>query len=137
MIPRAPLDLRQAFLLILWSLALIVAVHFLDTRQNEFPYFYYPDEPVEVAQVVTSQWNYHDPMLLLSATKAVAGIMRIPLREQEIVVAGRWVSAAFTAVAVVAFALLAYAWWRGWTTSFATGLGLLLPPSNCANWAIL
>jgi hypothetical protein len=39
--------------------------------------------------------------------------------------AGRWVSAAFTSVAVVAFALLAYAW-RGWTASIAAGLALLL-----------
>jgi hypothetical protein len=124
------LDLRQAFWLILWSLALFVAVLVLDTRQNEFPYFYYPDEPAEVDQVVTSHWNYHDPMLLLSATKAVAGIMRLPSREQSIVVAGRWVSAAFTAVAVVAFALLAYAW-RGWTASFGTGLSLMLHHQLC------
>jgi len=118
-------DLRQAFWLILWSLALFAVVLALDTRHNEFPYFYHPDEPAAVDQVMTSAWNYHDPMLFLSATKAVVEILQIPPREQDIVEAGRWVSAAFTAVAVVAFALLAYAW-RGWTASVATGLGLLL-----------
>jgi hypothetical protein len=118
-------DSRQALWLIFWSLALFTAVLVLDTRHNEFPYFYHPDEPTKVDQVMTSEWNYHHPMLLLSVTKAVVEILRIPSREQDIVEVGRWVSAAFTAVAVVAFALLAYAW-RGWTASIGTGLALLL-----------
>ena len=118
-------DSRQVVWLILWSLALFAVVLALDTRHNDFPYFYHPDEPAEVDQVKTSAWSNHDPMLLLSVTKAVVEIARIPSREQDIVEAGRWVSAAFTGVAVVAFALLAYAW-RGWTASIATGLALLL-----------
>jgi hypothetical protein len=118
-------DSRQTLWLILWSLALFAAVLSLDTRDNEFPYFYHPDEPTKVDQVMTSEWNYHHPMLLLSATKSVVEILRVPLREQDIVETGRWVSAAFTGVAVVAFALLAYAW-RGWTASIGTGLALLL-----------
>ena len=118
-------DSRQALWVILWSLALFTAVLGFDTRHNEFPYFYHPDEPTEVNQVMTAEWDYHQPMLLLRVTKAVVEILGIPFREQDIVETGRWVSAVFTAVAVVAFALLAYAW-RGWTASIAAGLALLL-----------
>ena len=118
-------DSRSVFRLIVWSIALFAAAMFLDTRHNQFPYFYHPDEPTKVDQVLTSEWNYHHPMLLLSVTKAVVNVLRIPPEAQAIVEAGRWVSAAFTAIAVVAFALLAYVW-KGWTASLAAGLSLLL-----------
>lgn len=118
-------DSRPVFRLSVWSIALFATAMFLDTRHNQFPYLYHPDEPTKVEQVLTSEWNYHHPMLLLSVTKAVVNVLRIPPEEQAIVEAGRWVSAAFTAVGVVAFALLAYVW-KGWTASLAAGLSLLL-----------
>jgi hypothetical protein len=120
----APIS-RPLFRLILWSLALFVATLFLDTRHNDFPYFYHPDEPTKVDQVMTSEWNYHHPMLLLTVTKVAVDLFRVPMHEQAIVETGRWVSATFTGVAIIAFALLAFVW-RGWTASLAVGLTLLL-----------
>jgi hypothetical protein len=108
-----------------WSLVLCAAVFLLDTRHNQFPYFYHPDEAVKVDQVRTGNWNYHHPMLLLTATKAAVTFGKVPLTEQGIVEAGRAVSAAFTALAVVALSLLGYAW-RGWAAAIAAGLALLL-----------
>jgi hypothetical protein len=111
--------------LALWSLALFSATLWLNTRFNQFPYFYHPDEPVKVEQIRTGNWNYHHPMLLLTATEMVVKICDVPAREQSIVEAGRWVSAAFAGVAIVLFSLLALAW-RGWPAAIATGLALLL-----------
>jgi len=116
---------RELAVLGLWSLALFVAVLLVDTRHNQFPYFYHPDEAVKVEQVRTGNWNYHHPMLLLTVTKVVVDMGGVPSQEQPVVEAGRWVSATFTALAVVALSLLAYAW-RGWAAAIAAGLTLLL-----------
>jgi hypothetical protein len=109
----------------IWSLALFIAVLLFDTRHNQFPYFYHPDEPVKVEQVRTGNWNYHHPMLLLTTTKVAVTMAGEPMPEQRIVETGRWVSAAFTALAAVLLSLLAYAW-RGWAAAIGTGLALLL-----------
>src|SRR5689334_20501493 len=109
----------------LWSLLLFAAVLWLDTRSNQFPYFYHPDESVKVEQVRTGNWNFHHPMLLLAATRAAVSLTAAPAQEQRIAETGRWVSAAFVGLAVVAFSLLAFAW-RGWAAAIATGLALLL-----------
>jgi len=108
-----------------WSLLLFGATLFLDTRYNQFPYFYHPDEGVKVEQVRTGDWNFHHPMLLLTATKAAVGLAGVAPAEQSIVEVGRWVSAGFTALAVVALSLLALAW-RGWAAAISAGLALLL-----------
>ncbi len=108
-----------------WALALFAACLALHTRHNGFPFFYHPDESAKVEQVLTGAWNFHHPMLLLSTTAAVVKVLGIVPAEQPVVEAGRWVSAAFIAGAVVALALLAYAW-RGWTAALAAGGALLL-----------
>jgi hypothetical protein len=107
----------------LWCLALFVSTIWLHTRHNDFPYYYHPDEPGKVEQVLGRRpLNYHHPMLMLGASKLAAGNSRT---EQQVVEAGRRTSAAFTAGAVVALSLLAYAW-RGWVMAVATGLTLML-----------
>ena len=108
-----------------WALVLFAAALALDTRHNTFPFFYHPDESAKVDQVLTGEWNFHHPMLLLSTTSAVVKMLGVVPSEQPVVEAGRWVSAAFIAGAVVALALLAYAW-RGWAASLAAGGALLL-----------
>ncbi len=108
-----------------WCVVLFTAALMLNTRHNTFPYFYHPDESAKVTQVLTEKWNYHHPMLLLTATKAVVDMLGVTLREQSIVEAGRWVSAAFTAAAIAALSLLAFVW-RGWAAAIGTGLALLL-----------
>ncbi len=110
-----------------WAVALFVATLTLHTRHNDFPYFYHPDEAEKVRQVMTGDWNFHHPMLLLTATKAVVAAVAArgaKLPEQGVVEAGRWVSAGCVAAAVVALALLAFVW-RGWTASLAAGGALL------------
>ena len=115
----------QMFWLAAWALVLFAACLALDTRHNGFPYFYHPDESAKVDQVLTGEWNFHHPMLLLSATAAAVETLGVAKREQPVVEAGRWISAGFVAGAVVALALLAYLW-RGWTASLAAGGALLL-----------
>ena len=113
------------FRLSFFCLLLFVAALFLDTRYHQFPYFYHPDEGVKVEQLRTGEWNYHHPMFAFSTTKLVMNLVGVAPVEQRIVETGRWVSACFTALAVVALALLAFAW-RGWGAAMATGLALLL-----------
>ncbi len=110
-------------LLALWSLALFAVCWRLDIRHDRFPYYYHPDEPGKVNQVITGDWNYHHPMLLLMASKAAAALLRTPNNEQAMVETGRRVSAGFMAMAVVAFSLSAYLW-RGWIPALATGMAL-------------
>jgi hypothetical protein len=123
--PGGELERPPVWALIGWSLFLFAAAFLLDTRHNSFPYFYHPDEAVKVEQVRTGNWNYHHPMLLLTATKAAVALGKVPLEEQRIVETGRAVSAVFAALAAVALSLLGYAW-RGWAAAIATGLTLLL-----------
>src|ERR1700730_13619414 len=100
-----------AFRLSPFCLVLLFAVVlWLDTRYNQFPYFYHPDEAVKVEQLRTGNWNFHHPMLMLTATKAAVALGDVPPQEQRIVAVGRWVSAGFVALAVVALSLLAFAW---------------------------
>ena len=108
-----------------WSLVLFALCYLLNTRHNRFPFFYHPDEPRKVEQVMTGDWNYHHPMLLLTTTKLAVDGLNVPKKEQRVVETGRRVSAAFMAAAVVAFSLLAYLW-RGWAAAFTAGLALMM-----------
>lgn len=107
-----------------WVLLLMVSAFLLNTRHNQFAYFYHPDEPGKVEQVITGKWNYNHPMLLLSTSKLAVHLLGTPLEEQAVVEVGRGVAAAFSSVAIAALALLAYCW-RGWWPSLATGGALL------------
>jgi len=110
---------------VLWSLALFITALLLNTRANTFPYFYHPDESEKAAQLLTGNWNFHHPMLLLATAKTAIHLANVDMREQPVVEAGRWVSAGFTSAAIVALSLLALAW-RGWEPSIGVGLALLL-----------
>jgi 4-amino-4-deoxy-L-arabinose transferase-like glycosyltransferase len=78
----------------------------LFTREDRFPYFYHPDEPDKVDQILDGKWNFHHPVLLLDATLGAAKITGAST-PQPVVEAGRWVSAAFCALAVVTLSALA------------------------------
>lgn len=108
-----------------WAVALFIATLVLHTRHNEFPFYYHPDEPSKVEQVMgTRAWNFHHPMLLLSTTK-LAATLADARTEQAVVEAGRWVSAAFTASAIVALSLLGMLS-RGRLAGVGVGLVLML-----------
>ncbi len=116
---------RTPVYLLIWSLALFTAALVLNTRANTFPYFYHPDESEKASQLLTRNWNFHHPMLMLTTTKEVIDLAHVQQREQSVVEIGRWISAGFAAAAIVAFSLLAYAW-RGWIPCIGCGLALLL-----------
>ncbi len=115
----------QKALLALWSIALFMGSLALHTRHQGFPYFYHPDEPGKVEQVISEDWNFHHPMLLLSATKVALEWNQKGRDEQSVVEAGRWVSAAFIASAIVALSLLAFIW-RDWAGALTAGAVLSL-----------
>jgi hypothetical protein len=105
--------------LTLWCLALFAVCLALNARHNRFPYYYHPDEPGKVEQVLEGNWNLHHPLLLLGTTKIATQVFGAKT-EQEIVELGRNISAVFVAGAVVALSLLAFAW-RGWAAALLTG----------------
>ncbi len=117
-----PADSRRLFA---WALLLFAVSLFIQTRHQTFPFFYHPDEPGKVEQVLSGKWNFNHPMLLLSSASAVVKATGAPRSEQSVVEAGRLVSAAFMSAAVVALSLLAYAW-RGWPAAIAAGGALML-----------
>jgi hypothetical protein len=111
--------------LFLWALFLLLAAFGLNQRHHHFPYYYHPDEPGKVEQILTGHWNFHHPMLLLTATNMAVDVFQVPREEQAIVETGRAISALFMALAVLALSLTAYVW-RGWLAAIVAGLALLL-----------
>jgi hypothetical protein len=108
----------------LGAVLLFAATLWLDTRQNGFPFFYHPDEPDKVDQLITGKWNFHHPLLMLGTAEAAKKALGLPDREQTLVVLGRWCSACFAAGGVLGFALLAWRV-RGWSGFWIVGLLLL------------
>ncbi|MGA3170896.1 MAG: glycosyltransferase family 39 protein [Chthoniobacteraceae bacterium] len=106
------------------AVLLFAATLWLDTRRNGFPFFYHPDEPDKVDQLITGKWNFHHPLLMLGAAELAKKILGLPDREQTLVVLGRWCSASFAAAGVLAFALLGWRV-RGWAGFWIIGLLLL------------
>jgi hypothetical protein len=98
-----PLDWRA------WLLATLFAlVSFgLDTHSNRFPSTYHPDEPSKARQVLNGEYNFHHPMLMLTATEAWIRLSGTPAEAEAVTVAGRTVSAFFTSGAVFFLVLLA------------------------------
>lgn len=108
-----------------WGLLLFISTTWLHTRHNDFPWYYHPDEPGKVEQVLgLRDWNFHHPMLLLSTAK-LAVIANGATTEQAVVETGRMISAIFTAGAVVALSLLALLA-RGWAAGVVAGVVLML-----------
>lgn len=95
-------------MLALGAVVLFAATLWLDTRGNGFPFFYHPDEPDKVDQLITGKWNFHHPLLMLGTAELAKKALGVPDREQRLVVLGRWCSACFAAIGVVALALLAW-----------------------------
>ena len=98
----------------------------LDTRHNDFPYTYHPDEGGKVTQVLVGSRNYpSSPAAAFDHDLRVARLAFIPRQPQAIVQTGRWVSATFAAGSVAAFALLA--WWNyGLLVGWGAGLAIAL-----------
>jgi len=115
---------RQVLLLALAALLLFAGTLWLDTRRNDFPFFYHPDEPDKVNQLITGKWNFHHPLLMLGTGELVKRALGVPDKEQALVVLGRWCSAFFATGGVLGFALLGWRV-RGWPGFWIVGLLLL------------
>ena len=115
---------RALLPLALAAMLLFAATLWLDTRRNDFPFFYHKDEPLKVDQLITGKWNFHHPFLMLGTAEAAKKALGLPDREQPLVVLGRWCSAIFAAGGVLCFALLAWRV-RGWSGFWIVGLLLL------------
>lgn len=76
----------------------------LYTSHNDFPYYYHPDEPVKVKQLIRGEWNFHHPLLLLESVELARKISGAGNDPQRVVEIGRWVSALFAVIGVLAFA---------------------------------
>jgi GNAT superfamily N-acetyltransferase len=114
----------QVLLLALAALLLFASTVWLDSRRNDFPFFYHPDEPDKVGQLIEGKWNFHHPLLMLGTADLVKLVLGVPAREQTLVVMGRWCSAIFAAGGVLGFALLGWRV-RGWAGFWIVGLLLL------------
>ena len=111
---------RAALLIFLGVFAAGLA---LFSRHNDFPFYYHPDEPGKVGQVIGNKRNFHHPMLLLTTTDAARRIA-LPAEakkdRQRVAEIGRWVTAAFAALAAAALAAMA-AQTHGWVAGLGVG----------------
>ena len=105
-------------------LALFFICFALNTRHNGFPFFYHPDEPGKVEQVMTGEWNFNHPMLLLSTTKLAVEVLNVPSDRRRSLRRG-----------VVCRRYLrpwrlwpcrCWPMWRGWAAALITGGALAL-----------
>jgi hypothetical protein len=90
-------------------LATFAALLLLYTRHAGMPFYYHSDEPSKVEQVTGERpLNFKHPLLLMNATRALAHATAADGERQAAVRAGRFVSAAFAALAVATLAALAW-----------------------------
>ena len=90
------------------AVALFFGSVLLFTRDNGFSFSYHPDEDGKTFQIIQRERNFHHPLLMLNATDLAVHVAGVSKSSQAVVIAGRWVSAAFAAGAAVALALVAF-----------------------------
>lgn len=79
----------------------------LYTWMNTFPAEWHWDEPGKVEQILTSDWNFNHPQLLLTATRLALWLFDPAPSARTVLLAGRWCSAAFACTSVVILAVVA------------------------------
>lgn len=108
-------------------LALFVISLMLNSYRNGFPYFYHPDEPNKVRQILEDTRNFNHPLLMLELADGASRVLPIAKQPQDIVELGRWLSAIYLAVATVCAAWLIWQWW-GALAAVLGGLLFALAP---------
>ena len=102
----------------------------LFSEHSSFPFYYHPDEPGKVRQLIDRRRNFHHPMLLLTTADLVrltflhGGAKDDP---QRVVEMGRLVVAAFAAASAALLALLA-ARLHGIWAGLSAGLLVVIHP---------
>ena len=80
-------------------------------RHNDFPFYYHPDEPGKVQQIIRNKRSFTHPMLMLSVVDAARHVAlsgadrKLP---QKICELGRWATAAMCALTAATLACLAF-----------------------------
>lgn len=107
----------------LFALCMLV----LGGLNNDFPFFYHPDEGGKARQALSGSRNYHHPLLQLN-TASLAGRMLPGEHDlQHYAQAGRWTAAGFSALTVFCLTLLAF-WLAGSMAGVLTGCFLMMDP---------
>lgn len=119
-----PLPAYSRWQLWVFSALLIVLGLTLFTRENQFKFYYHPDEPVKGLQVQTAHWNFHHPMLMLGTARLALKASGEMENRQHVVEVGRWISAGFAAGSVALLAAMAWIT-AGRFAGVATGLLLI------------
>ena len=115
----------RAWLRLPLAALLFASCLWLFSRHHEFPFFYHPDEPDKVEQIVHEHWNFHHPLLMLATARCAVNLFHVPRDAQAVAQMGRWVSATFAALGVTALAWLAFLY-RGWPGFATAGAALML-----------
>lgn len=111
---------RSALIIFLAVFAAGLAVF---SRHNDFPFYYHPDEPGKVGQLIGNKRNFHHPMLMLTTADAARRIAlpgEMKKDRQQVAHVGRWVIAGFAALAAAALAALATNA-HGWLAGIGVG----------------
>ena len=91
-------------------LGVFIAGLALFTRRNDFPFYYHPDEPGKVGQLIKGKRNFHHPMFMMTTADAARRVVLwgdAKKDSQKVVLVGRWLTAMVAALAAAALALLA------------------------------
>jgi hypothetical protein len=100
------------------------------TLHTNFPIEYHPDESGKAAQVIVDSQprNFNQPLMMLEAANVVRKTFGVASEPRTMVIAGRWTSAIFASIAVIALTLAGY-WKAGLPAIALGGLTTALCPS--------
>ena len=95
---------RRRWIALLFAAAAFAVSLALNTRHNDFPFGYHPDEPTKTEQILSADGyrNFLHPQLLLECTQRAVDWGGTPRNTQAVAEVGRDVSAVFAAAAVAA-----------------------------------
>jgi hypothetical protein len=84
-----------------------VALAFVFLQENKFPAMWHPDEPNKVNGIITGKSYFNHPLLLLRSTKLLLEATAPHPNPEDIVIAGRRISAVAAALSVLMLATAA------------------------------
>ncbi len=90
---------------VLIGLLVFIGALLLFLQDQNFPYFYHPDEPWKVDQILHDTRNFHHPQLLLNTVALAVLVTHPPPDAQSIAVVGRRVAAFYAAAAAALLAM--------------------------------
>jgi hypothetical protein len=121
---------RPAMIVLLIALltGVFSAVVFFSTRHNDYPVYFHANSGPQAKEIITSHHNFHQPLLLVTLTKAAVAATGTAPTSQAVGEIGNWTAAALGGLAAAALTLLAFML-RGWLAAACSAviLGLCSP----------